>query len=643
MAGTGIIRGKVVRNDGTAVANAPVWIYPSVKQITDTVGDAFRIDSVRVNTDTTGAFSATVTASDDLTLNPSGVTYTVAMPGLDAVPGVFVPSGGTVEMSDVASADPSAPVYAVQVTRSDFTTLAGRVTQLESHPSAPDLSGYATTTALTTGLASKADASALTTGLAGKVNTSTYTAGLAAKADQTAVDTLTARPRLYGKLNGRTIRGRAGGRSAFYATVTTPTTSFAANAVPLAEPFVSTGLGKGTDSVIIPAWWTPGALADVTVYAKTTGGGAAMRSLTIKLNGQDGPEFRPYGTSISSGGTIRIPLQPGMVLTASLFPETGSVSIIADNGNAVFLDVVAVDRPKVQPAYFGWSQTLAETATVATAAGKNEILSIFFPINSWNDVQGDSMATDTALTNFVTAYPDRAIDCAGPLIPHGLGSGTWDAALDAVTAGTYDGRFTTLGTNLAQKGPATVYYRPWWEFNISTAQPTQAKFIAAWNRAIPIIRAAFAAAAPTKTLKIMWCWSEGADPLPWYPADANVDVISGDIYAMVYGTTTPSLNQLADKVTVQLSMLANHGALKSKPIAISEFAQCAVQPGSTTFQGLGDTPSIMDLYFDFIENAAVLFAGYHNFSASGVGITLKDVPNTAARLEQRRALVSRLG
>lgn len=118
---TGILTGTYHKPDGTPWRGT-VHIYPSVPVVRDETGNVIMAGSVAVTLDGTGSHSTPLAASDDLTLDPSGVTYRVSLRGLPPVEGVFIPAGGTVDMADVTTVDPDAPV-----TDSQFQVAAGLV------------------------------------------------------------------------------------------------------------------------------------------------------------------------------------------------------------------------------------------------------------------------------------------------------------------------------------------------------------------------------------------------------------------------------------------------------------------------------------------------------------------------------------
>lgn len=118
---TATLQGSYRHADQTPMKGT-VYIKPSVPVVLDVTGRIVMAGTVRADL-VNGVFSVALAASDDLTLNPAGVTYTVSLRGLDPVVGVFIPNGGTVDMADVTSVDPAAPVYAQQVTRAEFDAL----------------------------------------------------------------------------------------------------------------------------------------------------------------------------------------------------------------------------------------------------------------------------------------------------------------------------------------------------------------------------------------------------------------------------------------------------------------------------------------------------------------------------------------
>ena len=256
---------------------------------------------------------------------------------------------------------------------------------------------------------------------------------------------------------------------------------------------------------------------------------------------------------------------------------------------------------------------------------------------NWGDVAAVGWPeANPEFRGFVAANPEAVVNFATALIPHGQPSAAWNQLLDEVIAGQHDDVFVQQGQAMGRAGTRTVYCRPWWEMTIDTANLDPARFRKAWNRAVPLIKGAFAAAAPSKTLKIVFCYLPDAagDPKPFYPGPANVDVIDADVYGSVWGRLTPSLSTLLDKVRGRLDSLAAFAAEQHKPIGISEWGNFAVQAlGPKSNQGRGDVPEYIDLMFDFARHHPVLYLIYFNLPDGGVGQTLRDTPQSLARFK----------
>jgi len=253
---------------------------------------------------------------------------------------------------------------------------------------------------------------------------------------------------------------------------------------------------------------------------------------------------------------------------------------------------------------------------------------------SWSDLQYVGYPYANAdFTAFVAANPNAVSDFGTGLIPFDQDPSTWNALLNKVIAGSEDAIFVQQGQNMAKYGTQNVICRPWWEFNNNAAPIQPALFIAAWNHAVPIIKSSFAAAAkPGQTLKIAFCYLPNTtDPTPYYPGDDNVDVIDADIYASVYGATTPSVATLLTQANANLNQLASFAAQHNKPMGISEWGNFAVQTqGITCNQGAGDVPQYINAMITFAEAHQVLYMIYFNISADGVNQTLINTPLSLA-------------
>lgn len=163
---TGILTGHYSKPDGTAMTGT-ANIYPSVDVVRDGDGNvilagkvAAPLVAVTIPADeetgeperTVGAFAVHLAATDDASLDPQGVTYSVRLRGLRPVTGISVLAGTTVDMADVTSVDPNAPAYAVNGVVS-VAGLVGSVTAAElaaALSSTLDGGGLASDAALTT-------------------------------------------------------------------------------------------------------------------------------------------------------------------------------------------------------------------------------------------------------------------------------------------------------------------------------------------------------------------------------------------------------------------------------------------------------------------------------------------------------------
>jgi hypothetical protein len=281
---------------------------------------------------------------------------------------------------------------------------------------------------------------------------------------------------------------------------------------------------------------------------------------------------------------------------------------------------------------FGWSGAVVPGV-------KRQLVGTWMARDTWADLaQGHWLAYSDDLTAFVKANPAGAADIGVPLIPHDQAASTWNALLTQAASGAQDATYTSLGANLAKEGPKTVYARLWWEFNNNPIADNidRSLFRAAWAHAVPLIRAGFAAAAPGKTLKIVFCPnSDGADYAPFYPGDQFVDVVALDAYGAKWGTTTPSASEVLSLVTSQLNGIAAFASSHGKPVALGEWGNMAIgTQGVVGLQGRGDFPQYIDLVFDWAARVHAVYLSYFNIDAAS-GISVSHTPQTLTRLQAR--------
>lgn len=439
--------------------------------------------------------------------------------------------------------------------------------------------------------------------------------------------------RRYGSLGGRRLVCIVSGRTAAFATVTTSVPQGSETSIPLAERNYSTAFGYSTNGITIPSDAIPRNQYRIAWRMKFTGSTAGGREARLFINGSAAVAAQGYGDNITVEGSVIRTLLPGDVLTLRAWSTSTGASVAADSATAVTLSVEQVNTSPVAQMLTG------NCGGSAIPDSPRDINATWLGTATWADLAGGGLASGSFAT-WVAANPDKTVDIGCPLIPTTLGT-AFSTLLDEVIAGTRDSTFTTLGTNLATHGTATVYARLWWEFNLNTMNPDTTKFINAWNRVVPLIRAAFATAARSgQVLKIVWCFAgQSQDPAPWWPTSSNVDVISVDTYAMKYSAgSTPSASVVLDEIGRNFMQLVSLGSIKGKPIAVSEWAGVAVNTGSNgmgNWYGRGDFPELMDFFFDWAENAGVAYALYYNLSAGAVGQTMADTPLSQVRYQAR--------
>jgi hypothetical protein len=464
----------------------------------------------------------------------------------------------------------------------------------------------------------------------------------AAELDPTAAAVLAADPAFtntYAALENRR-RGVIGGRFPFAhldgitaagGAVTTTIPGTTATNIPLANVRGVAGLNLSTaDSITIPA--DMGGRYEISVMGRWDTGTVGGRSIAVKVNGATSAiSFGDYGTAFRHNGSSEIDLLGGDVVTMQVYSDNAT-NLLASAANDVYLMLRKKQAVPLNPVLMGW------TGTAPTGALPRDIAGTWLSIDSWASIQAGAPLAGSSFATWAAANPTLAADIAVPLIPNDVDSATWNTVLDEVAAGTHDAAYTGLGTALATYGPNTVYARPWWEWNLHVASVNATKFITAWNRAIPLIRAAFAAAAPTKVLYISWCFAgQNSDPTTYYPDTANVDIISADVYGHVWGTTTPTLSALLSIVRTDLRLLSKLGALKNKPVALSEWGSMAIKTqGVTDSQGRGDTPEYVSQILDWIEANQAVFAIYYDLGFA-TGQSLNDTPNSRAIFNARHA------
>jgi hypothetical protein len=295
----------------------------------------------------------------------------------------------------------------------------------------------------------------------------------------------------------------------------------------------------------------------------------------------------------------------------------------------LFMKTAAASEGTLPKTALGWTGSAGDLSGIPM-----QITDTWTARSSWTDLESVGWpGSNKALQAYVKANPNAAVDFATGLIPHALPSSEWNGLLDEVVAGEHDDVFVQEGKNMAKWGSNIIYCRPWWEMTMSVTNLDATKFKAAWNHAIPIIRSSFAAAAPTKTLKIAYCYLPSAqgDPKAYFPGPQNVDVIDADIYGEVWGSRTPSQEAMLASIQNELDYLAEFAATYNKPVGVSEWGNVAIKTqGTTDTQGRGDDPQYINLMLSYGIQHDFLYMVYFDISSGGPNETFANTPLSLA-------------
>lgn len=266
--------------------------------------------------------------------------------------------------------------------------------------------------------------------------------------------------------------------------------------------------------------------------------------------------------------------------------------------------------------------------------------------SSWDDLaKGNWLWVDrSGVPEWRRDHFDRALDVGVPLVPTESGQDL-DAMLQQAASGAQDATYRSLGKCLADYGSGTVLARLWWEFNMPPARQDPKRFVAAWRRAVPLIREGFRGAARAgQTLEIVWCTNAGEpDPEPFYPGDDVVDIIGSDVYGWVWGDSDPTVPRMLDRLLrgrYMLGWLAEFANQHEKPTCLGEWGNVARKGDKANVgHGAGDCPEYIDAIYDWAKTCkyGCRYVCYFNLADGGVGITLDQTPAAVARLKLRAA------
>ncbi|WP_345713785.1 glycosyl hydrolase, partial [Kineococcus glutinatus] len=117
-----------------------------------------------------------------------------------------------------------------------------------------------------------------------------------------------------------------------------------------------------------------------------------------------------------------------------------------------------------------------------------------------------------------------------------------------------------------------------------------------------------------------------------YPGDDYVDVIGIDVYDSYLAPIDPGARTQARNAKENgLTDVVAFAKERDKPLSLPEWAMVA--EGDT--QGGGDNPTFVDQVADVVRDNAVRYQAYFNVPQGGVGMTLADAPEGAARYLER--------
>ena len=312
----------------------------------------------------------------------------------------------------------------------------------------------------------------------------------------------------------------------------------------------------------------------------------------------------------------------------------------------VFSGVKTFAIPQTDTPTYKHSRTLTGNSgkSIKQYGIKQEIMGTWMGRSNWKNIaNGDWLwAKESGVPAWKANHFDRPIDVGVPLIPTDMGT-NYNDYLKEIISGSQDSTFISLGRCLAKYGPKTVYARLWWEFNMNPMRQTPDLFIAAWRRAVPLIRQGFKSVAVNgQVVNIVWCVNAGnPNPVPFYPGDDVVDVIGSDTYGMIWGDKDPTQQQMLDRITkgdYMLQWQANFANQHKKPTCIGEFGNVAPKGNKPDeLHGVGDCPEYIDAIYDWIKtcNYGCLYVCYFNLPDGGVGQTLDQTPLSLMRLKVR--------
>jgi Glycosyl hydrolase family 26 len=205
-------------------------------------------------------------------------------------------------------------------------------------------------------------------------------------------------------------------------------------------------------------------------------------------------------------------------------------------------------------------------------------------------------------------------------------------------AGDYDGYWRILSRALAGAGLHDVIVRLGWEMNgdwypghyVGSSSRDRSYWLQYYQRIVATIRQASGV-----HVAIDWNPSAHTGDLAldnYYPGDEFVDILGLDVYDTSYGRPDVTAEQRwREQLEGAIGVMAIAGFAKrhGKPLSFPEWA--LVAPGDPSgSNGAGDNPRFIGGMADIMKGTAMAYQAYFNVPGGGVGMTLRDAPQSLA-------------
>ena len=434
-----------------------------------------------------------------------------------------------------------------------------------------------------------------------------------------------------------------------------------------AKRIVGLGWDKTTAVVTLPVTATANRFSVQAATRVTTTQANTTITLSIRVGSArrviTQPLFAAAGTyAIQISGEVSV--NPGETINATIASDKSGVTYATRGGSAQdsYFEGRAIVREPFDGVYCGQgSGALREGLS-------RRLIGTWQARQTWNDIKNMNYYTTA---NWWTV--DRAADIARydseeawraapesmynrvilnvgtSMIPTDSPSGqaAWNGFMDEIIAGTRNTEIISQGRALSDMGLRVVEARYFWEFDQYSGNVDAAKFVAAWNIAVPLLRQGFAERAAemgktTQKLYIGWhsIMSLGTftTKSAYLPDAANVDFVGGDIYWQVYATTDPSLSAMVTAIMSQFDLMTLLCAALggAKMMSLGEWGNWQAKPanGVADSRGFGDFPLAVDHTADRLIRDGYFASAYFDSGTFG-GVALPNTPLTLARLAKK--------